>query len=80
MISTMRFQPLTSCLDTALRVLVQLPMAHEFSPMPLSPRLPTIVSVRVYGADGFQVRGPAAFHFLSSPPPARFVGTSFSSD
>jgi hypothetical protein len=40
-------------------VLVQISTAHELSSLPLSLRLPTDVSVRLYRADGFQVSGPA---------------------
>jgi hypothetical protein len=69
---------LTGFVDSALLVLVQVPAAHEFSSLLLSLRLPTDVSVRVYRADGFQVRGPATFRFPPYPPPARFVGASFS--
>ena len=67
----------TGFVDSASLVLVQIPTAHEFSSLLLSLRLPTDVSVRVYRADGFQVRGPATFLF-QAPLPARFVGASFS--
>jgi hypothetical protein len=81
MIPTMLVDELSRVLDTRSLVLVQLPTPHASSRLLLSPlRHPTDLSVRLYRADGFQVKGRATFRFFPPPPPARFVGANLSAN